>query len=196
MNIEKAITSSVEKLNENPDPPKDKAIISNISKNIEKSKGVVSKKEVNSRKLKKSFPSKKPGFLYMMEYVPPDKKQKKFFDRFPVILVLQFVGNKFVGVNLHLLPFKERVIMLFFIIKNTQKTKDGYAKVKLSTLISNKIIFKYILNSSDLFYMTGIRSKIRPIYAEDIVESVFLPVEKFVGMSKNKVHSYMRKKLR
>jgi hypothetical protein len=194
--IQEAILEEIQKINKNEDLPKDKSIINKISRDLQKIRGLVPKKDLNQAKLKKSFPSKKDGYLYMMEYVPPDKNKRVFFDRFPVILVLGFFGNKFVGVNLHILPLRERVLLMFFIIKNMRKTKEKYARIKISSLLSNKTILKYILETKDTFYATGIRSKIRPIEKEEIVESVFLPVEKFIGMPKLKVHSMMRKRLR
>lgn len=194
--IEDAIMDSISKIDPKSNLPKDRGIISKMSKEFQKTKGLNPKKDLNVSKLKKAFPSKKDGFIYMMEYIPPDRKEKVFFDRFPIILILGFMGNRFLGVNLHLLPLRERIILLFFMVKNTRKMQNNYARVKMATLLSNKVILKYILEAKDIFYTTGIRSKIRPIEVEEMIESVFLPVEKFVGMSKLKVHSMMRKRLR
>lgn len=188
--------NDIQKIDQKADPPKDRSIITKMSKEFQKIRGLNPKKDLNESKLKKAFPTKKDGYIYMMEYIPPDRNEKIFFDRFPVILILGFFGNKFLGVNLHLLPLRERIILLFFMVKNTRKMKEGYARIKMGTLLSNKVILKYILETKDIFHIRGIRSKIRPIEVDEMIESVFLPVEKFVGMPKLKVHSMMRKRLR
>ena len=59
----------------------------------------------------------KPGNLYMFFYDPKTKEDLPYWDKFPMVLVLENYSDGFLGLNLHYLPPKFRVAFLTKLMK-------------------------------------------------------------------------------
>jgi hypothetical protein len=59
----------------------------------------------------------KLGRLYCFFYDPKTKADLPYYDRFPMVLVLERYQDGFLGLNLHYLPYKYRVVFLSKLLK-------------------------------------------------------------------------------
>lgn len=152
-------------------------------------------KKIIEDKTSKRFKYRKPGYIYMFRYVPPDKKELEFYDEFPVIITFGFSGNVVQGINLHYLPIRIRLILLLQILKSL--TGEGEtAKIKLQNLLKSSTVRKYISVMTEEFHFGGIRSKIRHITPDEFVIMSLLPVQKFKKKTQTQVYSQIRSKIR
>jgi len=58
-----------------------------------------------------------PGKLYCFYYDPKGKSEMPYYDRFPLVLVLQKDVDGFLGLNLHYLPINYRIAFLGKLLK-------------------------------------------------------------------------------
>ena len=71
---------------------------------------------MNRKELLDQFDRSKPlsGRMFHFLYDPKGKKTLPYYDRFPLIFMVEKAKGGFYGLNLHYLPHKERAI--FFVI--------------------------------------------------------------------------------
>jgi hypothetical protein len=136
------------------------------------------------------------GKMYFYFYDPKTKEKLPYYDRFPLVLPVEPYNDGFLGLNLHYIHPKQRIILLdklssFATNKNfDEKTrlKLSYQTLKSSTRIfeSTPCIKRYLFNH--------VRSRFLEISASEWDIAVMLPVESFVGASTSKVYADSRKK--
>jgi hypothetical protein len=136
------------------------------------------------------------GKMYFYFYDPKTKEKLPYYDRFPLVLPVDPYNDGFLGLNLHYIHPKQRIILLdklssFATNKNfDEKTrlKLSYQTLKSSTRIfeSTPCIKRYLFNH--------VRSRFLEISASEWDIAVMLPVESFVGASTSKVYADSRKK--
>jgi len=123
------------------------------------------------------------GRLYCFFYDPKGKDDLPYYDKFPMVLVLERYPDGFLGLNLHYLPYKYRVAFL-------TKLMD-YAVLDENNDVKRIRITYDILSASRRFkefrpcikrYLTGhIRSKILTINPNEFEVACFLPLQQFKG---------------
>jgi hypothetical protein len=136
-----------------------------------------------------------PGFMYMFAYDPKGKADLPYYDRFPLVLPFNKTADGFIGLNLHYLPYPLRITLLdqLLVFKNNSKL-DETTRIKYSWgLISG--VSKYAAAKPCVKqYLNGhVRSQFRQINANDWATAVLLPVERFVGASKQEIWADSRK---
>jgi len=123
-----------------------------------------------------------PGRMFTYFYDPKFKETLPYYDRFPLIIMLESAGGGFYGLNLHYLAPKER--MMFFAnlmdFKNNKKYDDttrfqlNYSMLKgASKLRAFKPCFKRYLTSQ-------IKSQVAEIQPSEWELAIFLPTDQFV----------------
>lgn len=138
------------------------------------------KKDIISDKLaSKAFKYKKSGYIYFFNYTPPNAKYMDFYDEFPLVLSLGFSGSKMVGLNLHYLPVRIRVYVVYKIVKSMSTTAKEGTRIKIQSLFTSRVIRKYIMLLGEEYEMRGIRSKIKLVTPDEFLIMSFLPVQKF-----------------
>lgn len=130
-----------------------------------------------------------PGKLYMYFYDPKFKEKLPYYDMFPLVLPFRKVPGGFYGINLHYLPYQLRFKLLGalqdYALDNTM-SEDNKVRVTWATLLSMsrvapvKACVKHYLDSH-------VQSRFLNIKYPDWVTASLLPVERFVGASKDKV---------
>ena len=139
-----------------------------------------------------------PGSLYMYIYDPKTKETLPYYDRFPLVFPFRKTQDGFYGLNMHYLPYDLRIKLLdqLLVFKNnsrwdeTTKIKYSWALIDgVSRFTAAKPCVKQYLNSH-------VRSQFRQIYSEDWATAMLLPVERFVGASKQQVWADSRKTIR
>ena len=155
-------------------------------------------KNIINDKTSKSFKYKKPGYVYMFRYTPPDLKTMPFYDEFPVILTFGFGKNSVQGVNLHYLrclPLGLLLAILLELIRSVASSEDS-SKIKLPNLLKSRLFRKYIQVVSEEFHYGGIKSKIRHITPDEFVIMTLLPVEKIKKKSQKQACMQIRAMMR
>jgi len=129
------------------------------------------------------------GGLYFFYYDPKTKADLPYYDRFPLVLVLDIQSDHFTGLNLHYLPIRYRIAFL-------DKLMD-FAVLDKNNEIQRMRVSYEILNASRQFkefkpcfkkYLMGhVQSKILAVQPNEWEVAAFLPIQQFRKASANKV---------
>jgi hypothetical protein len=136
------------------------------------------------------------GKMYFYFYNPKFKDSLPYYDRFPLVIPIERYSDGFLGLNLHYIHPKQRIILLDKL--SEVASNDAYNE-KTKLLIS----YQYLAAASKAFeanpcikryLFNHIESRFLEIPANEWDIAVMLPVESFVGASTSKVYSDSRKK--
>jgi hypothetical protein len=129
------------------------------------------------------------GGLYYFYYDPKTKNSLDYYDRFPLVLVLDKDTEGFTGLNLHYLPVKYRIALL-------DKLMD-FASLDSNNDIKRLKVTYEILNGSKRFrefkpclkkYLYGhVQSKMLAVQSNEWDIAVYLPIQQFKKASVNEV---------
>ena len=138
-----------------------------------------------------------PGNLYMYFYDPKMKAELPYYDRFPMVLPYKSVPGGFFGLNLHYLPYQMRVILMSRLLAfKTNDKMDGNTRIKLSWQLLDGVS-KYAAAAPCVkhYLLPHVKSPFRKVDAKDWGTAMLLPVERFVGASKEQVWKDSVKKI-
>jgi len=169
----------------------EKQVASLSQQNITPNK-VISGKPVDLRQ------SIMPGNLYMYVYDPKTKEDLPYYDRFPLVFPFRKTQDGFYGLNMHYLPYEYRIKLLdeLLVFKSNARW-DETTKLKYSwALIDGVSRFKAAQPCVKQYLNSHVRSQFRQIYSEDWATAMLLPVERFVGASKQQVWTESKRIIR
>lgn len=136
------------------------------------------------------------GKMYFYFYDPKTKETMKYYDTFPLVIPIERYNDGFLGLNLHYIHPKQRMILLDKLSETT--SNDNYdEKTKF------KINYRYLASASKIFeanacmkryLFTQVESRFLEITADEWDIAALLPVESFVGANTSKVYADSRKK--
>ena len=136
------------------------------------------------------------GRMYFYFYDPKTKDSMPYYDRFPLVIPIERYNDGFLGLNLHYIHPKNRMILLDKLSDTTSNdTYDENTKLKIN--------YRYLAAASKVFeatpcikryLFTQIESRFLEISADEWDIAALLPVESFVGASTSKVYADSRKK--
>lgn len=136
------------------------------------------------------------GRMYFYFYDPKTKDKMPYYDRFPLVIPIENYKDGFLGLNLHYIHPKQRMILLDKLSSTaSNKTYDENTKLRIS--------YQYLASAASAFEATpcikrylysNIQSRFLEINADEWDIACLLPVESFVGASTSKVYSDSRKK--
>jgi len=136
------------------------------------------------------------GRMYFYFYDPKTKDSMPYYDRFPLVIPIERYNDGFLGLNLHYIHPKHRMILLDK-LSDTMSNDTYDEKTKL------KINYRYLAAASRIFeanpcikryLFTQIESRFLEITADEWDIAAMLPVESFVGATTSKVYADSRKK--
>ena len=130
-----------------------------------------------------------PGNLYIYYYDPKHKATLPYYDRFPLVFPYAAVPGGFMGLNMHYLPYALRVQLLerLLVFKSNSKM-DETTRIKYSwDLISGASKFAAAQPCIKHYLSDHVKSPYRKIDSNDWATAMMLPVERFVGASKEQV---------
>lgn len=131
----------------------------------------------------------KPGSLYMFFYDPKTKDTLPHYDVFPLVFPFQKTENGFMGLNMHYLSYRFRVILLDNLLKfkNTKGVNET-TRLKYSWSILKAISKHKLVEPCVKSYLTDhLVSKLKIISPTDWTTAMMLPVESFKKASVNQV---------
>ena len=123
------------------------------------------------------------GYLYYFFYDPKGKDDLPYYDKFPLVLVLQRYPDGFLGLNLHYLPLKYRLAFIGKLMDYATYTPENEIKrikVTYDILQASKRFreFKPCIKR----YLHGhIKSKILAVQPNEWEVALVLPVQQFKG---------------
>ena len=136
------------------------------------------------------------GRMYFYFYDPKTKDKLPYYDKFPLVIPIERYPDGFLGLNLHYIHPKQRIILLDKLSETaSNKAYDEKTKLKLS--------YGYLAAASKAFEATPcikrylfsqIQSRFLEISANEWDIAVMLPMESFAGATTSKVYSDSRKK--
>ena len=137
----------------------------------------------------------KPGSLFMFEYDPKLKDTLPYYDTFPMVFPYKPAPGGFLGLNMHYLGYAERFALFQKLLDINGKTIDENTKIKYSWAMVNsmaqlgtaKACIKHYLNE----HVASPYLKIAPT---DWATCMLMPVERFVGASKEHIWKESRHK--
>lgn len=136
------------------------------------------------------------GGMYFFVYNPKLKDTLPFYDLFPLVIPIDTYSDGFLGLNLHYLAPVPRAKLLDALSDFTTNNKyDDKTRIAVSYQmlkgLSNTETFRPCLKR---YLSQHIRSQFLRIDANEWDIAIFLPVESFIGATKQKVFSDSRKK--
>ena len=134
------------------------------------------------------------GKMYFYFYDPKTKDSMPYYDRFPLVLPIEQYNDGFLGLNLHYIHPKQRIILLDKLSDYANNTKfDKTTKLRLSyaTLASASKIF-VAQPCIKRYLFSQVQSRFLEISADEWDIAALLPMESFVGASSGKVHAISR----
>ena len=139
-----------------------------------------------------------PGKLYLFGYNPKTKNELPYYDSFPMILLLDYTENGFIGLNFHYLYPIDRQMFFNKLVRYVNDTKfdknpDAYLNVSYANIkIAKNSYYKPTIKR---YYYKNIVTKITeipPIYWKFML---FLPLERFQKEVKESVWKESRRKI-
>jgi hypothetical protein len=138
-----------------------------------------------------------PGRMYMYFYDPKHKETLPYYDRFPLIILVDKVEGGFTGLNLHYLPPNLRAK---FFDKLTEFTNNK----KYNETTRFRLKYNFLKGASKLKefqpcfkrYLTSkVQTKITQVPATEWEVALFMPTEQFVKKSKSSIWKESRKSI-
>lgn len=156
---------------------------------------LLSKERINIEQFHRSHGERRsqilPGNMYMFFYDPKHKETLPHYDRFPLVFPFDTTPDGFIGLNMHYLPYRLRIVLFDALLNfKTNKGFDDKTKLRYSWnairnfsrhQLAEKCVKRYILSH--------VQSTVKLIHPTDWTTTLMLPVESFVGAKKQQVWS-------
>jgi hypothetical protein len=138
-----------------------------------------------------------PGFMYLFVYDPKWKKKLPYYDKFPLVIPVQFYNDGFLGINLHYLNYRMRLELFHELLTQIDKApNDPRARFKLAYRTLRRYArFKAVRPCLKRYLSSHVQSHAIKIEAPDWETALFLPVENFAKKSKTTVWSISNEKI-
>lgn len=137
------------------------------------------------------------GKMYFFYYDPKTKDTLPYYDRFPLVLPIEQYNDGFLGLNLHYIHPKQRIILLDKLSEYANNEKfDGTTKLRLSyDLLAKASKITEVKPCIKRYLFNHVESRFLEITADEWDIAALLPMESFVGASTGKVYADSRKKI-
>jgi hypothetical protein len=129
------------------------------------------------------------GSMYMYYYDPKHKATLPYYDRFPLVFPYKKVPGGFMGINMHYLPLNYRAKLMdaLYDVANNDKY-DETTKLKFNyNVLNGASKYKYFAPCVKHYLTDQVRSRFLYVYPSEWDIALFLPTQRFVGATKEKV---------
>ena len=138
------------------------------------------------------------GRMYLFMYDPKMKDELPYYDRFPLIFPFRRVQGGFYGINMHYLPHMMRAKLMdnLYALANN-KNYDDSTKLRLSYQLLHKAAkFRYFAPCVKHYLNSQVKTRFLWVPADQWETALFLPLERFVGATKQQVWRDSRRMVR
>ena len=139
----------------------------------------------------------RPGYMYYFGYDPKHKETLPFYDRYPLIVLLDITKTGFSGLNLHYLEPKLRAAFLDK-LTDTANNKNLTENTRMQLtydMLKSASKFKAFKPCYKNYLFDHVRTVMKRVPSNHWETVSFLPVEKFVKQSKTAVWKDSRSKI-
>jgi len=135
-----------------------------------------------------------PGHMHMFFYDPKTKEKLPYYDRFPLVIIVDSAPGGFVGLNLHYLAPGLRAQFLDRLYQTlTDKRFTEDTRFKLSyDMLKSASRFKEFQPCFKRYLSAHVKSRIAKVDSKDWEIAIFLPTEDFAKRSKQHVWGQSR----
>ena len=136
-----------------------------------------------------SLTVKNIGQMFMYFYDPKTKETLPYYDKFPLILLVDFDEGGHYGLNLHYLPpvLRAKLMDSLYTLRNNDKYDDT-TKLKLSyKILSSASRFRYFEPCFKRYLSNYVQGQYLQVQIENWDKALMLPTERFVKASKSRV---------
>lgn len=135
------------------------------------------------------------GRMYLFMYDPKFKNELPYYDRFPLIFPFKRVKGGFYGINMHYLPhiLRARLMDALMGLANNNNNDDT-TKLRLSYQVLNNLSrYRFFKPCVKHYLNTHVKTRFLWVPADQWETALFLPLERFVGATKQQVWQDSRK---
>mgnify|MGYP003138579391 CR=1 FL=1 len=118
----------------------------------------------------------------MFSYDPKLKRKLPYYDRFPLVFIIELYEDGFLGMNFHYLPYNLRARLLEEL--DNRNFRRNYSQLKRIKLI-RPTIKRYL--------RAHYRSGFMRLEKDDYIPAIFMPVAKFEKASESRVFADSRR---
>lgn len=157
-------------------------------------------KSVNRKRIVRTDPVvQTPNFvigeMFMFFYDPKHKQTLPYYDRFPLVIVVDFAKDGFYGINLHYLPMTLRAKFLDALLDNATNQKyDKTTRFRLNyQLLKRSSNMKYFKPCFKHYLVDHVQGNFAKVPAPEWEIATFLPTADFKKASASQVYKDSRK---
>lgn len=130
-----------------------------------------------------------PGEMYLFGYRALHAKTLPYYDKFPLIMMVEETSSGFMGINFHYLPIRQRAILMdrmYALLTDNNFDEATRLQIKYETLKRMHRLWKPCFKR----YLRGnVNSNIIKIHSSEWDTILTLPLERFSGAHRNKVYA-------
>jgi len=136
-----------------------------------------------------------PGRPIFFYYDPKFKETLPYYDQFPLVIPYAKTENGFIGLNLHYLDYRPRMMLFKELTAIYEKGGADTAKIKYSwDLIKGMSKLKAAAPCIKQYLLPHVKSPFCEIPHESWYTAMLMPVQRFVGATKEQVWKESSKK--
>lgn len=138
-----------------------------------------------------------PGRLFFFYYDPKFKMKLPYYDTFPMVIPYDKDNTGFMGLNLHYLDYPLRMDLLKELLKISGSQLTDLTKIKFSwSLIQGVAKYKIAQPCVKRYLHEHVRSPFCAIPTTEWHTAMLMPVQRFVGATKEQVWAESIRKAR
>jgi hypothetical protein len=136
------------------------------------------------------------GRMYFYFYDPKTKDKLPYYDRFPLVLPIEQYDDGFLGLNLHYIHPRQRIVLLDKLSEFANNDKfDKTTKLRLTyDLLSRASKIYEVKPCIKRYLFNHVESRFLEINADEWDIAALLPMESFAKASTSKVYAESREK--
>jgi hypothetical protein len=138
------------------------------------------------------------GRMFMFFYDPKHKETLPYYDRFPLIFIMEKYNDGFLGMNMHYLPplLRARLMDRLYSIEKQDNVRKSKKLRSTYNLLNSAAKFQYFKPTVKRYLTSHVRSRMLYIPEEQWDIALFLPTERFRKKKKNSVWRESRQIIR
>jgi hypothetical protein len=123
------------------------------------------------------------GGMFFFMYDAKWKDELPYWDKFPLVIPMEFYGDSFLGLNLHYLPYQARAVLLDKLIAvSGNKHLDSKSRFKITyDLVKDARKFREVKPCIKKYLYSHVKSRFVKVEPQEWDVAIFLPVQRFVG---------------
>lgn len=137
------------------------------------------------------------GKMYMFFYSPKGRQKLPYFDRFPLVFILEMYNDGFLALNMHYLPVSLRIQLFDKLIRVASDRRfDEFTRLRISyQIIAGFRKYRLAQPCIKRYLTKHVRSRLKVVNSFDWLTALYLPVESFEKAGKATVWADSRRKV-